>query len=196
MLVTRAGHVPVAGSDSKWQWEAVVVERGLRHIWLQYTGGGLHVTSLRALLDDEHVTEPGSAGASRAWRLDRGPSTVTFDRMSYALQVFAGQKLSSHVTVRAEETPIAYSSVFQTVLMDLDAPAEITRLASAQPGLWGNVPLQTPRDIDHVIPEWRTWQLNDSQRSVISHVINRRLSLIQGPPGACHRLTRVTDGCL
>lgn len=76
-----------------------------------------------------------------------------------------------------------YSSVFQQLLMDLQSPAEITRLAAEQPGLWSEISPNSARDIEHVIPEWRTWQLNDSQRSVISHVINRRLALIQGPPG-------------
>lgn len=101
------------------------------------------------------------------------------------LQLFTGQKLTNHVTVRNtwSEDTVPYSSVFQALLMDLQSPAEITRLAAEQPGLWGTVSLNSPRDIDHVIPEWREWQLNDSQRSVISHVINRRLSLIQGPPG-------------
>jgi hypothetical protein len=206
VLVTRAGHVPLATdqgnkSQARDQWEGVIVERGLRHIWVQYSAG-YPLTSLRTLLEEEHVTAEQSgpytaankSSKLRGWRIDRGPSTVTFDRMSYALQLFTGQKLTNHVTVRntwAEET-VPYSSVFQQLLMDLQSPAEITRLAAEQPGLWGTTALNTPRDIDHVIPEWRTWQLNDSQRSVISHVIDRRLSLIQGPPGTCQSLTRVT----
>jgi len=192
VLVTRAGHVPRPEQRAPEQWEGVVVERGLRHVWVQYSSGGVHVTSLRTLLEEEHATAEQSSGLynttknskSRGWRLDRGPSTVTFDRMSYALQKFTGQKLTNHVTVRAtwSEESGPYSSVFQQLLMDLQSPAEITRLASEQPGLWGET-LHSSRDVDHAVPEWRTWKLNDSQRSVIGHVVNRRLSLIQGPPG-------------
>ncbi len=102
VLVTRTGHVPLSAAKNstdqgnKYQWEGVVVERGIRHIWVQYTSGGVHVTSLRTLLEEEHVTAEQSTGpytaannsnTSRGWRIDRGPSTVTFDRMSYALQV-------------------------------------------------------------------------------------------------------------